>query len=148
MNAEASHHLIFIYDIQLSTRLDNGTKHMMRQRLTDACVIAGAEAELSQGSITVLDRGDRALLLMHGSVPKARVLDVWLRSFHERPHSAFLHSVPRIQVRLAVHAGEIQQSGTGHVSPDIDFACRLVDAPEAKRVLAATPSAPLGGGAR
>jgi len=143
MDAEALHHLILTYDIQLSTKLDNATKHMMRQRLEDACAVAGAAARLPEGSTTFLDRGDGALLLMSADVPKKRVLDIWLRVFHRRLHDAYVRSAPRIQVRLAVHAGEVQSSGGGQVSPDIDFACRLVDAPEAKRILAATPSAPL-----
>ena len=143
MDAEALHHLILDYDVQLSTRLDNATKDMLRRRLRDACVIASAAAGVPESAITVLDRGDGAILLFRADVPKQRVLGVWLGAFHDRLLHAYMRSTPRVQVRLAVHAGEVQPSGDGHVSPDIDFVSRLVDAPEAKRILAAVPSAAL-----
>lgn len=143
MDAEAQHYTILTYDIQLSTKLDNATKHMLRQRLQDACVIASAAAKVPDDAITVLDRGDGAILLLRADVPKERVLGAWLGALHGRLQDAYMRSTPRVQVRLAVHAGEVRPSGDGQVSRDIDFACRLVDAPEAKRILAAVPSAAL-----
>lgn len=143
MDEEAQHRTILDYDIQRSTGLDDATKDAMRQRLRAAGDAAFAAVGVPAEAVAKLDRGDGMILLVRGDVPKQRLIDGWISEFHSRLERDYRRSPVRIQVRLAVHAGEIRRSAEGYLSSDIDFASRLVDAPEAKRILAATPAAPL-----
>jgi tetratricopeptide (TPR) repeat protein len=83
------------------------------------------------------DRGDGLFLLIPPEVPKTYLVDrlpralVTALSNHNGTHSAR----ERIQLRMAVHAGEVSYDDHGVTGPSLNLAFRLVDAPELKSAL-------------
>src|SRR5579875_989160 len=73
MEPEATHQTILVYDIQGSSRLDNAQKHAMRRRLDEARDGAARAAGIPAAAIHGFDRGDGALVLVDGAIPKTTV---------------------------------------------------------------------------
>jgi len=99
---------------------------------------AFAEAGVNLGTCTVEDRGDGAMILVPPGVDNSKLADqlpsrlvAWLRR-HNAVHSA----EAAIQLRVALHAGEVSQDGHGAVSQAVNFASRILEAPAAKSALA------------
>jgi class 3 adenylate cyclase len=88
----------------------------------------------------VENTGDGALILLPTDIAKVDLV----AHFPERMHAELrrynaVHSDPaRIHLRLALHAGEVQQGGHGSVSKAVSFTFRLLDAQEAKIAQRAT----------
>ena len=143
MSTEALHHLVVVYDIQGSAGLTDPEKIVARQSLDACCTAALEAAAVPAGQVRVKDLGDGAMLQFGAEVAKSRVLGVWLGTFHSRLRRAYEQAERPVQVRLAVHAGELHPSLDEYTGVALDFTARLADAPAAKRVLDATPSAPL-----
>jgi class 3 adenylate cyclase len=143
MPVEALHHLILFYDVQQSARLANPRKRVVRELLSDCRSAAMEAASIPAESVYTKDLGDGAMILFTAEIPKSRILGTWLDAFHQRLQGAYERSADGCQVRMGIHAGEIEQSLGDYSSADLDFTARLVDAPIAKSVLAATPSASL-----
>ncbi|MBR7837406.1 hypothetical protein KDL01_29270 [Actinospica durhamensis] len=143
MSEDAMHHLVVLYDIQASAALADPEKLIARQSMNDCCDAALAAASIPSEQVTVKDLGDGAMLRFTADVPKSRVLGVWLREFHAGLKRDYEQMARPSQIRLAVHAGELHRSLSEHTGATLDFIARLVNAPVAKQVLEATPSAPL-----
>lgn len=143
MNGEALHHLILYYDVQDSAQLTNPAKLAARELLRDCRDRALAAAAIPADSVSFNDTGDGELILFDARVSKIQVLSDWLSAFHDRLQRAYERSADRFQTRLELNAGEVHQSLDGHAGTDLDLGARLVSAPAAKAVLAATPSAAL-----
>ncbi|HET9139010.1 hypothetical protein [Actinophytocola sp.] len=98
---------------------------------------AFAESAIPWRSCERHDRGDGVLILIPPSVPKIRLVDrlpnrlvAGLHRFND------LHSVKTaIQLRVALHAGDVRTTRHGADSPAINFAARIVDAAAAKSAL-------------
>jgi NTP-dependent ternary conflict system VMAP-like protein len=58
-----------------------------------------------------------------------------------RRHNAVHSDAAAMQLRVALHAGPVRQSSNGKVSPALNFAARILEAPDAKASLAQTNSA-------
>jgi predicted nucleic acid-binding protein len=139
---DALHHTVLCYDIQGSAGLDNSEKGAAREFLTrafrDTCTatqidVAGWE-----------DRGDGAMIYVPAAVPKIRLIGPWLDAVHATLAERYAVAEGwRVQVRLAVHTGELRTDRDGYYGADIDYAARLVDTQAAKDILAATPPAAL-----
>lgn len=143
MSEEALHHTIVFYDVQGSAQLVNPEKIAVREAMHDCCVAAVTEAGIPAEHVTEKDLGDGAMLLFTAQVPKSLVLGPWLSAFHRRWQRDYERAARPVQVRLAVHSGELHRSLDEHTGAALDFSARLVDAPIAKRVLASAPSASL-----
>lgn len=84
------------------------------------------------------DRGDGALILVPPEFPKAWLADQW----HSRLLAALrrynaVHAVEaRIQLRVAMHHGEVHENTEGVVSHAVNLTCRILDAAQAKSALA------------
>lgn len=143
MSGEALHHLVVVYDIQGSARLTNPEKIVARQLLDDCRTAALEAAAIPAGRVRVKDLGDGAMLQFGAEIAKSRVLGVWLNTFHSRLRRAYEQAEQPVQVRLAAHSGELHPSLEEYTGVALDFTARLADAPAAKRVLGAAPSAPL-----
>ncbi len=98
---------------------------------------AFAEAGVDLDACVVEDRGDGALILVPPGVDKSRLADqlpsrlvAWLRRYNA-VHAA----EAAMQLRVVLHAGEVHQDGHGAVSQAVNFACRILEAPEAKSAL-------------
>lgn len=100
------------------------------------------EADIEWNSCEVEDRGDGKLILVPPSVPRIRLADqLWGRLLAGlRRHNAMYSDTASIQLRVALHAGDVRSSPAGKVSPAINFAARILEAPVAKASLARTNS--------
>jgi hypothetical protein len=102
-------------------------------------VLRGAFSEVGVGldTCTVEDRGDGAMILLPPEVDNSKLADqlpsrlvAWLRRYNA-VHSA----QAAVQLRVALHAGEVYQDGHGAVSAAVNIAFRILEAPEAKSAL-------------
>ncbi|HEU5472702.1 MAG TPA: hypothetical protein VFV67_18805 [Actinophytocola sp.] len=88
-----------------------------------------------------VDRGDGALILIHAcdQAPKTILLTTLIPVLRQllADHNAY-HPSQKFQLRAAVHAGEIHYDQWGTYGEAIDVTCRLLDAPELKRILTTT----------
>lgn len=100
------------------------------------------EAGVAWRSCDVEDRGDGKIILVPPEVPQVRLADqLWGRLLAGlRRHNAVHSDASAMQLRVALHAGNVALSSNGKVSPAINFAARLLDAPDAKSSLAQTRS--------
>jgi hypothetical protein len=102
-------------------------------------VLRGAFSEVGVGldTCTVEDRGDGAMILLPPEVDNSKLADqlpsrlvAWLRRYNA-VHSA----EAAVQLRVALHAGEVSRDGHGAVSAAVNIAFRILEAPEAKSAL-------------
>lgn len=138
--AEALHRTIIVVDVArftASTRkvhdqvaIHGGLETLLR----DAFDHAG----IGWDACDVEDRGDGKLILVPPGVPKIRLVDeLWGRLLTGlRRHNATYADASTMQLRVAVHAGEVRLGENGKVSRALNDAFRIVEAPEAKTALA------------
>ncbi|MGP4014593.1 VMAP-C domain-containing protein [Saccharopolyspora sp. 5N708] len=101
------------------------------------------EAGVGWSSCEVEDRGDGKIILVPPEIPRIRLADqLWNRLLAGlRRHNAVHSAAAVMQLRVALHAGDVRLSPNGKVSPAINFAARILDAQDAKKSLASTRSA-------
>jgi hypothetical protein len=88
----------------------------------------------------VEDRGDGAMILVSPEFPKLWLVDQWPARLLAglREYNA-VHTVEaRVQLRVALHAGEVYENSNGVVSQAVNLAFRILDAKPAKSALATT----------
>lgn len=135
------HHLIICVDIECfsgSSRTDTqraaaheGMYRALRAAF-DACNVSLEEHHHE-------DRGDGVLVLLSAATPKDRVVSILplalVAALAEHNH---VHA-PQAQIRLrvAIHAGEVQQNSHGVVGDAVNAAFRLLDSRSLKEALAA-----------
>jgi hypothetical protein len=107
-------------------------------------VLRGAFSEtgIELDTCEVEDRGDGKLILMPLGVDNTKLADLlpsrlvaWLRR-----HNAVYRPEAQVQLRVALHEGEVREDDQGVLSAAVNLAFDLVDAPEAKSILRSTPS--------
>jgi hypothetical protein len=135
----AVHRSIVAVDIEGSTKRTNAIKGRLREAMYNLLETALRIAGIDEPSCDPLvDRGDSALALIHPSdeSPKIRLLDTVVPALldllieHNRHHVEL-----GFRLRMVVHAGEVHYDGRGWFGEALDVACRLLDAPEVKRIL-------------
>lgn len=86
------------------------------------------------------DRGDGVLVIVPGTYPEsvliAPLLERLLRGLHAYNRTAA--EIARIRLRAALHAGHVYQDANGLVGETVNHTCRLLEAAELKKTLAAT----------
>lgn len=115
----------------------------VHEGLYDVLTRAFAEADIDLAVCTVEDRGDGAMILLPADIPKNLLADrlpgrlvAGLKRYNA------IHSTGAgVQLRVGLHAGEVRLDEYGAVSPAINFAFRILEAPEAKRALKDSASA-------
>jgi hypothetical protein len=138
MTSESMHHTIFMIDVQGSATLTNPQKLAMRETLR--AVVTGALAFAGiTGGARLEDRGDGLLGTLTAEVPKVRLIGAAVTGL-DRGLSA---SATGIRARLGIHCGEVHSDAWGIAGSDVELACRLADAPVARRTLAAARHARL-----
>ncbi|EOD64992.1 effector-associated domain 2-containing protein [Amycolatopsis vancoresmycina] len=82
----------------------------------------------------VENTGDGAMILLPPEIAKADLVAQLPERMHAelRRYDAVHSEGARMQLRLALHAGEVQQGSHGSVGKAVSFTFRLLDAPEAK----------------
>ncbi|MGH3773953.1 MAG: hypothetical protein ACRDRW_21605 [Pseudonocardiaceae bacterium] len=133
------HQTIVVVDV---ARFTDPARTMIHQRAVHDGLLtvlhgAFAEAGVDLGTCTMEDRGDGKMILVPPGVDNSKLADqlptrlvAWLRR-HNAVHSA----EAAMQLRVALHAGEVYQDGHGAVSQAVNFAFRILEAPEAKSAL-------------
>lgn len=95
------------------------------------------ESGIPLESCTVEDRGDGAMILIPAGQPTSNLADRFpdRLAAELRRYNAVLPTEGRMQLRVALHAGEVRYNKHGAVSPALNFAFRILDADEAKYAL-------------
>lgn len=135
----ASHRAIVLVDIADFTNPVRTELHKltMHNGLYDVVRTAFNEANIGWESCDHEDRGDGMLILLPPDCPKIRLAD----QLGERLVAGLLrynavHANPAaIQLRVALHAGEVRLGPNGKVGDAINFTARILDAEEAKKGL-------------
>ncbi|CAM3658862.1 hypothetical protein KIPE111705_19310 [Kibdelosporangium persicum] len=86
------------------------------------------------------DRGDGAMILVPPEFPKLWLADQWHTRLLAalRRYNAVHASEARVQLRVALHHGEVYENSDGVVSHAVNLAFRILDAKPAKSALAQT----------
>lgn len=98
---------------------------------------AFAEAGVDLRTCTVEDRGDGAMILVPAGVDNTKLADQLPTRLVAglRRHNAVHSAEAAVQLRVVLHNGEVYQDGHGAVSQAVNFAFRILEAPEAKSAL-------------
>jgi hypothetical protein len=134
-----------VLDIAGSARWHNQDQLRARATLAAAIQSAVRAAGVTMADLAIEDRGDGMILLIPPTVSKVDILDPIVPRLAERlhRHNATAESQRRIQLRVAIHAGEIHRDPHGWVGTDLITACRLVNAEPLYQLLDRNPRADL-----
>jgi hypothetical protein len=119
------HRSIIVVDIAGSGRWHNQTLLCARDVLTTA-----VHAGLNAAGVTrafVEHCGDGMILLIPARVSKIDLLDPVIPTIADHIHAHNTTASQRIQLRVAVHAGEVHRDPHGWVGADLITTCRLVN---------------------
>lgn len=131
MDYESVYQTILFTDIREFGR--PGRIDMVRARLRAS---HGRDLKESLGAATVdpdrcvfRDRGDGFLVLIPGDVPKKHLLNHFVIEMEARlrQHNTASSEQAQIQLRMAMHAGEVAYDEHGEVGTDINITARLLD---------------------
>ncbi|HTI24619.1 MAG TPA: hypothetical protein VL652_26725 [Kutzneria sp.] len=140
--AEAQHRTVVIVDVAGFTAANRRGVHQVEihKRLVELLTAAFDDAGIPWQDCDVEDRGDGKLILAPRDVFNIRLVDqLWSRLLAELRRYNALHSAGAVmQLRVAVHAGEVWRGPAGEVSPAINLTARIIEAAPAKDVLKAT----------
>ena len=138
------HRAIVVVDVASFTDPARKLIHLraIQERLYDMLRAAFDEAGVLWKACHVEDRGDGAMILVPPEFPKLRLADQWpSRLLSElREHNARSSEPVRVQLRVALHHGEVYANDVGVVSQAVNHAFRLLDAKPAKTALATSGS--------
>lgn len=131
------HRVVVTTDVQGSGRHDNLGQRHLRRVLAES--LAAAAGELDR-QVDVFDRGDGTLVVLPETVTVAEAVDVFVEAVVRsvREHNRVAGVDHRIDLRIAVHAGYVDRVDAQWSGAALVHAARLVDAPPAKRALAAS----------
>jgi hypothetical protein len=132
---------IVALDIEQSTSRPDPVKAELRIMLYELFEAALRSADIGPDRCDpFMDRGDGLLALIDPAA-QARLLSHVVPVFGQllAGYNASLPPQRRIRVRVAVHAGAVRDDDNGCFGAALDIACRLLDAPEAKAALKASP---------
>jgi hypothetical protein len=121
--------LILVIDMVDSARWNDRAQLHARAALGDMARIAFRAARITPHKLVVEDRGDGMIVLLPATVSKVNLLDtvIPVLSAALREHNAMADPVPRIRLRMAIHAGEVLHGRFGWVGADLNLTCRLVN---------------------
>jgi hypothetical protein len=124
---ELEHRSIIVVDIAGSGRWHNQALLRARDVLTTAVHSGLAAAGITR--VAIEHTGDGMILLIPARVSKIDLLDPVLPAVaeHIREYNAAVTPPLRIQLRVAVHAGEVHRDPHGWVGTDLITTCRLVN---------------------
>jgi hypothetical protein len=131
------HQTIVVVDVARFTGRTMNQQLAVREGLRNVLQGAFAEAGVDLSTCTVEDRGDGKLILVPPVVDDSQLADqlpsrlvAWLYR-----HNAVHAPEAAIQLRVALHAGQVYQDGHGSVGQAVDLAFRILEAPAAKSAL-------------
>lgn len=136
----SQHCLLFAVDVAGFTdrRRDDQVQLAVRRTLYNLVPGAFDDALVGWAECLHEDRGDGMLVIVPMRMPSARVVDPLLPVLGHRlgEHNRIAAPAHRIQLRAAVHIGEVHRDGYGLAGESVNHLFRLLDAPALKRALA------------
>jgi class 3 adenylate cyclase len=133
------HRTIVVFDVAEFTGPASSLVHQraVHEGLYEVLSRAFAESGIPLEECTVEDRGDGAMILIPAEVSKANLADRFPDRLLAglRRYNAVRATEAQVQLRVALHAGEVRYHERGTVSPAVNFAFRILDAPEARFAL-------------
>ncbi|MFE9750294.1 hypothetical protein ACFYOT_35770 [Saccharothrix saharensis] len=140
MGSAAVHRSFVVVDVEGYGDETRTTHHRLAARDGMYRVLMGAfaDCDLPWDDKSVDDAGDSLIVVLPGEVTKAHLVDRLPASVAAklREHNAASSHGARLRMRLAVHFGEVAYDvHGGKSSPELIFACRILDAAEAKAAL-------------
>jgi Effector-associated domain 2 len=136
----AEHRAIVVVDVAsftdpARTAMDQRTVHT---GLYETLSAAFDGAGIPWQACYVEDRGDGVMVLVSPDYPKLRLVDQWPTRLMAglREYNAVHSLEARMQLRAALHAGEVHLDPNGVVGPALNHAFRILDAKPAKLALA------------
>lgn len=136
MLSQPLHHAIVVVDIAKFGDTKRGDMHRsaVRDGLFEALENAFNEAGIDWRACEVQTRGDGALILVPARFPERQLVDrVPTRlAAGVRRHNAKFAAEGKMRLRLAFHSGPVEVVENGSADAPVLFACRLVDADEAR----------------
>jgi hypothetical protein len=140
--SEALYRAIVLVDVARFTDPKRKAIHLTRvhQGLEELLEVAFDEAGVGWRECDTEDRGDGKMILVPADVPKIRLVNQLSERLVEglRRYNAGSSVESAMQLRVALHAGEIRLSPNGKVGEALNFAARLIEARAAKDSQAAT----------
>lgn len=135
----AVHRSILVADIAGFTSPSRTMIHQLavHDGLYDVLQGAFKESGLDWDACELQGTGDGVLVLLPPELPKSRLVDGFPTRLIARLHryNAVHSAEARVQLRVAVHAGEVHHTPQGSVSQAVNFTFRILDAAEAKAAL-------------
>lgn len=139
MDTTSIHRSIVVVDVEGYGDLARTTGHRVavREGMYRVMRSAFANAGLPWDDRAVDDAGDSLILVLPADVRKLDLVDVLPGrvAAELRRHNSVHAPEARVRLRMVVHAGEIHHDERGMTGPDLLFACRLLEAGEAKPAL-------------
>lgn len=139
----AVHRTVMVVDVERfgDSRRTNPHKVSVRAGLYATLRKAFDQAQVSWSVFDCQDTGDGVFILAPAHVPKALFVDVVPHAvaIALREHNATHPAEEQIRLRMALHAGEVTYDEHGVTATAVISAFRLLDAPQVKATLAASP---------
>lgn len=133
------HQTIVVVDVAGYTAPARTAAHqrVVRDGMYQALKAAFTESGVNLETCHTEDRGDGVLILVPPEVGPIRLADALPNRLvaELRRHNAVHSAGAGIQLRMALHAGQVGRDERGVVGQAVNVAFRLVDAPEAKSAL-------------
>lgn len=138
------HQTIFVADIAGYTGPARTMVHqrVLRDGLHQVLTGAFAESGVDLSTCYIEERGDGAVILVPAEVVPIRLTDELPSRLVAglRRHNAVHSAAAAIQLRVALHAGQVGRDEYGVVGEELNFAFRILDASEMKSALRSTTS--------
>jgi hypothetical protein len=133
---------IVAVDVAGSTNRNNVERAQLREDmyslLEKTLFSCGITDDLRDG---FMDRGDGAIILIHpvDKISKPLLIDRFVPLLREQLGAHASDGPGRqFRLRVAMHAGDVHFDRRGAFGEDVDVACRLLDSPDLKALLAST----------
>jgi hypothetical protein len=136
----AQHCVIFAVDVAGFTdvKRDDEVQLAVRNAMYGVVIDAFNGAHLPWEECLHEDRGDGILVIIPAKMPSATVVDPLFDRVRAglRRHNRMASDAAVIQLRAAVHIGEVYSDAHGLAGTAVNHLCRLLDAPVFKQALA------------
>jgi hypothetical protein len=136
----AQHCVIFAVDVAGFTdvKRDDEVQLAVRNAMYAVLIDAFNGAHLPWDECLHEDRGDGILVIIPAKMPSATVVDPLFDRVRAglRRHNRMASDAAAIQLRAAVHIGEVYSDNYGLAGTAVNHLCRLLDAPVFKQALA------------
>lgn len=138
MGENFEHRSFLVVDVAGFGGRDDRFQLQIRRGLTRLLDQAFEDAGLVLDECDVEDRGDGKIVLIPSTVSKMRLVDPLLARIEVqvRQYNDMSSERGRIQLRVALHAGEVARDADGWSGTELNTACRLVNCSSLREVAA------------